>query len=272
MNETENKKQSENPSSPSVSKWATISFWCAIIGWGCFAAGIPLVFTLNHLDDIGLAKSMPWLESLGRLLLAILAIGWLVMNLFAFISGLIGLWDIRKHKGLLTGTSNSLSGIVFALLVIVPIFLFFLYLGRMFTRILCGENMYGLRIAIMMYADDSNQQYPAPDKWCDLLVKHGDVSPKQFRCVGVRSKGDPIYSNYAINPNCDINCPNDVVLLFETKAGWNQHGGPELLTFDNHPDKGVNVLFNNGDVKFIKPEEVGKLKWKANEPNRVQMR
>jgi hypothetical protein len=29
-----------------------------------------------------------------------------------------------------------------------------------------------------------------------------------------------------------------MVLLFETKAGWNQHGGPELFTFDNHDPKG----------------------------------
>jgi hypothetical protein len=28
-----------------------------------------------------------------------------------------------------------------------------------------------------------------------------------------------------------------MVLLFETKTGWNQHSGEELFTFDNHNPK-----------------------------------
>ena len=54
-----------------------------------------------------------------------------------------------------------------------------------------------------------------------------------------------------------------MVLLFETKAGWNQHGGPELFTFDNHEPKGGCVLLNDGTVKFIRTEEeLQKLRWK----------
>ena len=41
--------------------------------------------------------------------------------------------------------------------------------------------------------------------------------------------------------NMNLSSPGDMVLLFQTKAGWNQHGGPELLTFDNHdPKDGCN--------------------------------
>jgi hypothetical protein len=54
-----------------------------------------------------------------------------------------------------------------------------------------------------------------------------------------------------------------MVLLFETKAGWNQHGGPELFTFDNHDPKGGCVLLNDGTVKFIRTkEELHQLRWK----------
>jgi hypothetical protein len=69
------------------------------------------------------------------------------------------------------------------------------------------------------------------------------------------------------------------VLVFETECGkercWNRFGGAEILSFENHhmptilPRKdgfyvrGCNVLFNDGTVRFIKPEEVGKLKWKS---------
>ena len=40
---------------------------------------------------------------------------------------------------------------------------------------------------------------------------------------------------------------------------------------DNHYErKGANVLFNDGHVEFIKPEDVGKLKWKAEDVNNVK--
>ena len=69
--------------------------------------------------------------------------------------------------------------------------------------------------------------------------------------------------HYAVNPNCEPDSAGDVVLLFETKAGWNQHGGPELFAFDNHDPKGGCVLLNDGTVKFIRtPAELQALRWK----------
>ncbi len=75
-------------------------------------------------------------------------------------------------------------------------------------------------------------------------------------------KNSPV-SNYAINPNCMPDSPDDMVLLFESKTGWNQYGGPEIFTFDNHDPKGGCVLFNDGTVKFIRTEEeLNNLHWK----------
>jgi len=54
-----------------------------------------------------------------------------------------------------------------------------------------------------------------------------------------------------------------MVLLFETKDGWNQHGGPELFTFDNHDPRGGLVLLNDGTTRFIRTkEELKRLRWK----------
>ena len=65
-----------------------------------------------------------------------------------------------------------------------------------------------------------------------------------------------------MNPNCRPDSSGDAVLLFETKAGWNQHGGAELFAFDNHDPKGGCVLLNDGTVKFIRTEEeLGALRW-----------
>lgn len=45
------------------------------------------------------------------------------------------------------------------------------------------------------------------------------------------------------------------------KLRWNQVGGPELLTTENHKGEGCNVLFNDLHVEFIKMERIGELKW-----------
>jgi hypothetical protein len=74
---------------------------------------------------------------------------------------------------------------------------------------------------------------------------------------------DSWVSDYAMNSNCREGSPDDMVFLFESQPGWNQHGGPELFTFDNHDPKGGCVLLNDGTVKFIRTkEELYQLQWK----------
>jgi hypothetical protein len=51
--------------------------------------------------------------------------------------------------------------------------------------------------------------------------------------------------------------------MFKTKAGWNQHGGPELFMLDNRTPKGGCVPLNDGTIKFIRTkEELAQLRWK----------
>ena len=109
--------------------------------------------------------------------------------------------------------------------------------------------------------------YPRPSKWCDDILRPypafginaaGRLDSKPHICPSA-GKGK---NHYAMNPNCKPDSPPDMVLLFETKAGWNQHGGPELFTFDNHDPEGGCVLLNDGTVKFIRTrEELKQLRW-----------
>ena len=108
---------------------------------------------------------------------------------------------------------------------------------------------------------------PEPNQWCDAILRdrrktsYFDEKRKReaLKCPSsIEGK-----CHYAMNPNSEPNSPGDMVLLFETKAGWNQHGGPELFTFDNHDPKGGCVLLNDGTVKFIRTEEeLHALRWK----------
>lgn len=97
-----------------------------------------------------------------------------------------------------------------------------------------------------------------------MLVEYADVSAESFRCPG-KSEGK---CNYAMNRYIEnSNMSPDIVLLFETEPGWNQFGGPEILSTGNHRGEGCNILFSDGYAKFVKTEEINSLKW-TNDPNR----
>jgi hypothetical protein len=116
---------------------------------------------------------------------------------------------------------------------------------------------------MQIYADEYNGMYPTSEKWCDLLVQYLKMESDKFICKG--SNAEKGQSSYCLNKNIagkkSSEIPSETVLLFETKKGWNQVGGPELLTFENHDGKGCNVLFNDERVEFIKAKRLGELKW-----------
>jgi hypothetical protein len=123
----------------------------------------------------------------------------------------------------------------------------------------CAANIALLRSFIIEDPLTQRRQYPDPSKWCDVLLRRYPPGGKeQFKCP---SAGEG-KCHYAMNPDCKSDSTPDTVLLFETKAGWNQHGGPELFTFDNHDPKGGCVLLNDRTVKFIRTtEELQQLRW-----------
>jgi hypothetical protein len=111
---------------------------------------------------------------------------------------------------------------------------------------------------------EHQKDYPRPSDWCDAISSaYWSFDKEQllgpYRCPNVAKSR----CHYAMNPGCRFDSPPDLVLLFETKAGWNRHGGPSLFTFDNHEPRGGLVLLNDGTVKFIRTEdELKRLRWK----------
>ncbi|MHC4168484.1 MAG: hypothetical protein ACYSWQ_16150 [Planctomycetota bacterium] len=110
--------------------------------------------------------------------------------------------------------------------------------------------------------------YPTSSAWCDGILRPYPVyarpgtrwlDPKPHICPSA-GQGK---NHYAMNPSCRPDSSADMVLLFETRAGWNQHGGPGLFTLENHDPKGGCVLLNDGTVKFVRTaEELRQLRWK----------
>ena len=114
--------------------------------------------------------------------------------------------------------------------------------------------------------------YPSSNKWCDSMLQplyqSVGIKPPLFvsttldKKIHICPSAGEGKNHYAMNLNCKPDSPDDMVLLFETKAGWNQHGGPELFTFYNHEPKGGCVLLNDGTVKFIRTKEkLQQLRW-----------
>ena len=195
-----------------------------------------------------------------------------ITPIFGIMYGRRALKQIKESKGCLVGRGWAISGILLSL--VVWAFLLIAIIGpyinkqsQLRNRSICGHNLcHELGFAIRTYYDNNRERFQATDKWCDLLTDGGYVNESSLRCPG--DKKGPC--SYAINPHCGPNSPNDVVLLFETKGGWNQFGGPEILTFENHKGKGCNVLFNDGSVRFVKPQEVSELKWDVKNDTTVE--
>ncbi len=171
----------------------------------------------------------------------------------------------QPNRGIYKNIPSWYLYMVLAILVVIVILVRIIFPPhpRRANKIICMANLKVLRIAMQIYADDYNGMYPTPEKWCDLLVSFSGVEPKQFICRGSDSKiGE---SSYCLNKNIAgkkfSEISPDTVLLFETKEGWNQVGGPEILTLENHKGEGCNFLFNDGHVEFVKAERLGELKW-----------
>lgn len=133
-------------------------------------------------------------------------------------------------------------------------------------RLVCGTQMTNLGKYLLIYSCGDGP-YPTADRWCDLLIEHTDVAEGDFRHPGNKKER----CGYAINPNVSPRSNPRMVLLFETKGGWNQYGGAEILSFDNHQGRGFNVLFNDQHVEFVETEEVGDLNWGEKEKGRPEM-
>jgi prepilin-type processing-associated H-X9-DG protein len=189
-----------------------------------------------------------------------------ITSIPAIILGIVGLVKIRKSGGKLKGNGFAIAGIVMALTIPILMIPILMHVRQIAYRLVCGTNMSLIGMELLVYINDYDDSFPIPSEWCDLLIKHAKVKPSlvkpsTLRCFGA-TEGP---CNFAMNKNIEqygLRSSPDMVLLFETHPGWNQSGGPEILTTDNHKGEGCNVLFMDFHVDFVKKEDLDDLKWK----------
>jgi hypothetical protein len=271
---------------------AVLSLWLALAGLlALFLAGCVL-------NGAGASDA-------GRIFLVFLVVAFQLCMVAAFVMGIVGAITIRRSKGQLEGKGFAAAGIALPAVAALGLIMLLPRMKSPAWQLMCGTNLNWLSSAMNIYASEFDDKYPTPDKWCDLLIEHAKLTPKHFVCLA--SDATEGESSYALNENIgdksSAEMPPDVVVLFETNLGkdasgrqeflrsrdsykffrreykplkkvyksrWNQYGGPEILTTENHMGKGCNILFNAGYVRFVPTDELSLLKWSVREPNDVK--
>lgn len=252
MSETNNKEQAEKRK---LSRPAIVSLLLSLLGVGL------LVLVLHGFGIYGFISQgttplyLRPLYVYGHLVSGFLAIAGIAAGIFA-------IKQIHNKHRISKGRQFAVSGLLLGL-VILPFWVWHFPSSPFTARERCAANLRSLGRAMLIYAGDYDEKWPTADKWCDLLIEFGkDKIPidKLLKCPANKNGR----CSYAINPNASprSNFHPRLVLLFETEVGWNQFGGPELLSTDNHNGKGCNVLFNDNTVEFVKTQELANLKWK----------
>ena len=85
----------------------------------------------------------------------------------------------------------------------------------------------------------------------NLAIFHCPEASKKQRCSyamnrklgGVKDRGQ---------------IPKDTVLLFESDAGWNAAGGPEIAVLRHFRG---HVLLVDGSFQYVEPKDFGQLRW-----------
>jgi len=185
----------------------------------------------------------------------------LATSILSIFIGILAILRIKKNKTAIRGNELVVMAIVLSLwgsheAVMLP------RVRRVSYNMLCAKQMKNLGKAILIYSSDNNDKFPSASNWCDLLIKHADITEEQFMC------GDsfwPIFS-YGFNKNISnvhINdVPPDTVVLFEIEGGRNVSGGAELMNIDKHGSSS-NVLFVNFHVLVVQQNEADDLKWEV---------
>ncbi len=238
---------------PHTSRLAKTSFYSGLIG--LILAGIGSYCMYIWYESLGLNRA-------AKLIGPSLLLSAMLFSVIAFFSGIMGLVVINFFKSKPKGFGLAVLGTLFALVsaVIMPA------LGSAYPQsylMVCAANMSGLGKVISSYSQDYNGQLPTLEKWREILLE--ELWPKQFICSAVETQ-DKNLSSYAINKNLQStkfeDIPADIVLLFECNLTKNPTGGPELLTSENHKNKGSNIVFGDLHVEFIRTEHFENLRWK----------
>jgi prepilin-type processing-associated H-X9-DG protein len=189
------------------------------------------------------------------------------------ILGIVALVKINRSGGRLSGKGLAIGGICvsgFMLLLMVFMLVSSLFMPltlpalaqakQKAQAINCVNNLKQLGLAVRIYANDHNDQFPPAATWCDAI--QGSVgSPKVFQCPSEPGRRCAYAFNAKLDGKKEGEIDPQTVLLYESDAGWNGTGGAENLKPHKHSNRTVNVAFADGSVQQLPRSRLGTLRW-----------
>jgi prepilin-type processing-associated H-X9-DG protein len=166
--------------------------------------------------------------------------------------------------------------VIFSLVFIPCILAFIIFMGVSTYRAWetsadqgnCANNMKSLGLAVILCKSDHYGTFPS-NQWCDELLTNKEVMSEFttnlaniFHCPTAPKNQQ---CSYAFNRQLagikeTDQVAQDTVMLFESDAGWNAVGGPEIMAVRRHYS-GLNVAFVDGSIEYVEYKNLGKLRW-----------
>jgi prepilin-type processing-associated H-X9-DG protein len=132
----------------------------------------------------------------------------------------------------------------------------------------CLGNLKQIGVAVLMYTQDHNGNLPDQENWTEPLLPYLK-DPSIFACPEAGSGVGYTFNQDLRGANLDaLENPVDTVLAFDGAGGW----GPVTTAILRHEnpshDKGANVLFADGHVKWCSRDNLqrwvsGPVEWRT---------
>ncbi len=206
--------------------------------------------------------------AIASLVLGILGICGGLTAILGLILGVFALAKIRDSKGALAGQGVALAGVIVSAvaLILIPIFAAMMLPALAAAKakaqtINCVSNEKMLALGAMMYATDHTNQFPPSATWCDAIKSYVGM-PRAFKCPTANPADQCDYAfNAALGGMDESKVDPHTVLIFESDAGWNANGGPELMVSRHERGKKTAVAFADGHVEVISQSQLSTLRW-----------
>lgn len=180
--------------------------------------------------------------------------------------GIMAAVKIGKSGGKLTGSHRAFSGIAISAVTFSFVVFYITANGRSVERAhasSCWNNLKQLGLMAESYSVKNENALPSAG-WCDLLLQQTD-GEWDYRRIFICPMQDDGDYGYAYNINLVGVSASEVnpatVMLFESDAGWNATGGPELILQQPRHANVFIVGFADGSVRRVSPKEVQSLRW-----------
>ena len=189
--------------------------------------------------------------------------------IFGLVLGIIALVMISNSQGALRGKGMALTGTILSgvFLLMLPVLAAMLLPALAAAKqkaqeINCMNNEKQLVLAVRIYSDANTNTFPPAATWCDAIKTNVGLE-KVFKCPAAPNAASRC--DYAFNNKLDgmdaAKIDPQTVVIFESDAGWDAHGGPELMASHRHPKNGVIVGFADGHVEAVPPARLNSLRW-----------